>query len=61
MISLQLDHYPNEKANGVATFYFGSENANSSLTGETLSGYIQREIAARTLAQVYERVGFMTL
>ena len=48
LISLRLDSYPNEKANGVATFYFGSEHGSSSLTGETLSGYIQREIAART-------------
>lgn len=48
MISLRLDAYQNEKANGVATFYFGSEKGSSSLTGETLSGYIQREIAART-------------
>lgn len=48
VISLQLDRYANEKANGVATFYFGSENGTSSMTGETLSGYIQREIAART-------------
>ena len=48
LISLRLDSYPNEKANGVATFYFGSEHGSSSMTGETLSGYIQREIAART-------------
>lgn len=48
MISLQCDSYPNEKASGVATFYFGSELGSSSLTGEMLSGYIQREIAART-------------
>ncbi|WP_257159005.1 N-acetylmuramoyl-L-alanine amidase [Corynebacterium cystitidis] len=48
MISLHMDHYANEKANGVASFYFGSEKGSSSMTGETLSGYIQREIAART-------------
>lgn len=48
VISLKLDRYANEKANGVASFYFGSEHGSSSLTGETLSGYIQREIAART-------------
>lgn len=48
MISLALDHYHNERAGGVASFYFGSEIGNSSLTGETLSGYIQREIVART-------------
>jgi len=51
VISLRLDSYPNEKANGVATFYFGSEKGSSSLTGETLSGYIQREVAARTQLQ----------
>lgn len=51
LISLRLDSYPNEKANGVATFYFGSEHGSSSMTGETLSGYIQREIAARTNLQ----------
>lgn len=48
LISLQLDRYVNEKANGVATFYFGSELGASSMTGETLSGFIQREIVART-------------
>ncbi len=48
MISLACDSYPNDKANGVASFYFGSEEGTSSMTGETLSGYIQREIAART-------------
>lgn len=48
LISLQLDRYRNDKANGVATFYFGSEQGASSMTGETLSGFIQREIVART-------------
>lgn len=48
IISLACDEYPNEKANGCATFYFGSEFGNSSLIGETLSGFIQREIVART-------------
>ena len=51
IISLKCDHYPNEKANGIATVYFGSDTGNSSLTGETLSGYIQREIVARTNLQ----------
>ncbi|MDO5511513.1 N-acetylmuramoyl-L-alanine amidase [Corynebacterium sp.] len=51
VLSLQCDHYPNEKAHGVATFYFGSDTGNSSLTGETLSGFIQREICARTQFQ----------
>lgn len=48
VISLACDEYPNEKANGVASFYFGTELGNSSLIGETLSGFIQREIVART-------------
>lgn len=48
VISLKLDRYANEKANGTATFYFGSEQGTSSMTGEVLSGFIQREIAART-------------
>ncbi|GAB2516717.1 N-acetylmuramoyl-L-alanine amidase LytC precursor [Corynebacterium atrinae] len=51
MICLQCDSYPNEKASGVATFYFGSDHGDSSLTGETLSGYVQREIVARTELQ----------
>ncbi|RMB67009.1 N-acetylmuramoyl-L-alanine amidase [Corynebacterium macginleyi] len=48
VISLACDSYPNDKAHGVATFYFGSESGNSSLIGEALSGFIQREIVART-------------
>lgn len=48
MISLRFDAYPNEKAAGVASFYFGSEIGSSSMTGEMFSGYIQREIVART-------------
>lgn len=48
MICLQADRYRNDKASGCATFYFGSEMGNSSMTGELLSGFIQREIAART-------------
>lgn len=51
VISLACDRYPNEKANGIATFYFGSEIGSSSLIGETLSGFIQREIVARTPLQ----------
>lgn len=47
MICLQADRYKNEKANGVASFYFGSESGQNSITGELLSGFIQREISAR--------------
>lgn len=48
MISLRTDVYPNELANGAASFYFGSEIGSSSVTGEKLSGFIQREVTART-------------
>lgn len=51
MISLRTDIYPNEKANGAATFYFGSLTGYSSMVGEKLSGFIQREIVARTPLQ----------
>ena len=48
MISLHADKYHNERANGAATFYFGSTIGSTSLTGEMLAGYVQREIIART-------------
>lgn len=48
VISLRSDVYPNERANGAASFYFGSEAGSSSVTGEKLSGFIQREVTART-------------
>ncbi|MBI8989727.1 N-acetylmuramoyl-L-alanine amidase [Corynebacterium meridianum] len=48
MLCLQLDHYPNEKASGCASFYFGSQHGSSSLMGEKLSGLIQREVSTRT-------------
>ncbi|AZA12427.1 N-acetylmuramoyl-L-alanine amidase [Corynebacterium gerontici] len=48
MLCLQADKYQNEKASGCASFYFGSEVGSSSLIGELLSGFIQREIVART-------------
>lgn len=48
MLTLQCDSYPNEKASGVASFYFGSEIGSRSMTGETLADYLQREITART-------------
>ena len=51
LISLKADIYPNEKAHGSATFYFGSLAGYSSLVGEKLSGFIQREISARTPLQ----------
>ncbi|MDK8683660.1 N-acetylmuramoyl-L-alanine amidase [Corynebacterium pseudodiphtheriticum] len=51
VISLHCDHYRNDKANGAATFYFGSNYGSSSMIGEKLSGFVQREIVARTELQ----------
>ncbi|GAA2367834.1 MULTISPECIES: N-acetylmuramoyl-L-alanine amidase [Gordonia] len=48
MISLRTGHYPNEKASGLATFYFGNTHGSYSTIGRNLAGYIQREIVART-------------
>jgi N-acetylmuramoyl-L-alanine amidase len=48
MISIRADGYHNERAHGAASFYFGSEAGLSSLTGEKLSSFIQREVSART-------------
>ena len=51
VISLRCDWYHNERAEGCASFYFGSPRGHSSITGELLSGYIQREIVVRTPLQ----------
>lgn len=51
MISLCADIYPNEKANGFSSFYYGSPVGYSSMIGEKLSGFIQREVIARTPLQ----------
>ncbi|MDO4684963.1 MAG: N-acetylmuramoyl-L-alanine amidase [Corynebacterium sp.] len=48
VISLACDHYPNAKASGISSLYFGNTEGTSSLMGEMLSSYIQREICART-------------
>ncbi|MEO9330644.1 N-acetylmuramoyl-L-alanine amidase [Gordonia aurantiaca] len=48
MISLRCAHYRNERANGVATFYFGNNQNSFSSIGRNLAGFIQREIVART-------------
>lgn len=51
MISLRADIYPNGKANGSASFYYGTHHSFSSMVGEKLSGYVQREITSRTPLQ----------
>lgn len=48
MIALRCGHYPNERARGVATFYFGNSHGSFSTIGRNLAGFIQREIVART-------------
>ena len=48
MISLRLDRHPNPVANGVAAFYFGNSRGAVSMMGDTLAGYMLREIVSRT-------------
>lgn len=49
VISLHCDNYANEKAEGVASFYFGNEEQGiKSVIGERFATLVQREIAART-------------
>jgi N-acetylmuramoyl-L-alanine amidase len=49
IISLHVDEYPNEKAHGVATYYYGSATHGiHSVVGERFASLVQREICART-------------
>ena len=49
VIALKVDIYKNEKANGVATYYYGRDSAGvHSVVGERFANLIQREICART-------------
>lgn len=48
MIALRLGNYPNQQANGVATFFFGTHHGSYSTIGRNLASYIQREVTART-------------
>jgi N-acetylmuramoyl-L-alanine amidase len=49
MISLNLDSYSNEKAHGVATYFYGSDaHGVHSIVGERFASLVQREICART-------------
>lgn len=49
VISLHSDNYKNERAEGVASFYYGSElHGIKSLIGERFANLAQREISART-------------
>lgn len=49
VVSLHVDSYPNAKASGVATYYYGSGlTDNPHTVGARFAGLIQREIVART-------------
>ncbi|GAA2334596.1 N-acetylmuramoyl-L-alanine amidase [Saccharopolyspora halophila] len=47
-LSLHIDSNPSPRAEGVASFHFGTGNGTTSNVGEALAGFLQREIAART-------------
>ncbi|MBJ7290041.1 N-acetylmuramoyl-L-alanine amidase [Williamsia sp.] len=48
VIALRCGRYKNANANGTASFYFGNAHGSASTIGRSLSGFIQREIVART-------------
>lgn len=48
LISLRCATTPSALPNGVAGFYFGNSHGSVSMIGQLLSGFIQREIVART-------------
>lgn len=51
MISLRCDATDNAVANGIASFHYGNSHGSESMIGQVLTGYIQREIVARTPLQ----------
>ncbi|WP_045824967.1 N-acetylmuramoyl-L-alanine amidase [Williamsia herbipolensis] len=48
VIALRCAHHKSPTAGGVATFYFGTPAGSVSTIGDSLSGFVQREIVART-------------
>jgi len=48
LLSIHLDGYDSEAANGVATYHYGTSDGVVSTVGERLAGLVQREIVART-------------
>lgn len=49
VISLSVDQYKNEKAQGLSTYYYGSEQHGiHSIVGERFATIVQRELIART-------------
>lgn len=51
MIALRCATNPSPQASGVASFHFGNSHGSASMIGQVLSGFIQREIVARTSMQ----------
>lgn len=51
MISLRCSTHSSPLANGVAGFHFGNSHGSTSLIGQVLTSYVQREIVARTPLQ----------
>lgn len=47
-LSLHSDANTSPLAQGVASFHFGTERGSTSTIGETLAGFVQRELAVRT-------------
>ena len=48
MITMECDVYPNDLANGMATFFFRNSRGKVSAMGKLLAQFVQREVVART-------------
>jgi len=49
MVSFHVDSYPNQKAEGVSTYFYGSQTHGiHSVVGDRFASLVQREICART-------------
>ncbi|NKU38574.1 N-acetylmuramoyl-L-alanine amidase, partial [Rhodococcus hoagii] len=48
MIALRCDSHSSPAASGVASYHFGNSHGSTSMIGQILTGFIQREIVART-------------
>ncbi|APA94703.1 N-acetylmuramoyl-L-alanine amidase [Nocardia seriolae] len=51
MISLRCASNDSGSASGIASFHFGNSHGSTSMIGQVLAGFIQREIVARTSLQ----------
>lgn len=48
LLSLHIDGASSPRANGMATFHFGTDSGNTSTIGEALAELVHRELVART-------------